>query len=1029
MLQLRLEELVGDVLGYTQEPAAPYRSKEEQFEPEMVHLFRTARRAGVKGIYVFQASPGNQILPPRPAVYVAEASSREQAREIHRSLWNLGYAPFLIVLLPEQVRVYTTFDYSVEATTPESGLLAEPDLTDPNLTIDTLRQVLADFTAYSIDTGRIWGSDCAQNLDASRRVDRRLLKHLESLSRALQRQGLSLQIAHALIGQYVYIRYLLDREVVSQEWLERNGVALDDVLGGNATAAGLRHMVEMLEARFNGDVFPIDFESSTAPSDKHVAEVASILSGGKFVAEGALQLPLSYKGFNAYDFRYIPIETLSAIYEQFLRAEGKGKEIGAIYTPEVAADYLLAEVNSISPLQGGMKVLDPACGSGIFLVLAYRRLIELELAQRDEHSLPLASLRSLLLDSIYGVEREPNACRVAELSLILTLLNYADADELLADTEFRFPSLHNTRIFESDFFDDQSAFWQESPRFDWIVGNPPWTKADPNEEQDQLTCRWIAQNRKNRPVGRMRVAEAFSWRVGDLLGPKGVVGLLHHATSLFNSTSETYRKRFFQAHEVLRVTNLSNLRDVLFGGRSSAPAATIVYRKSQEGQDKPSIVHYGPLLVNQASRVTQALWTITINESEVQPVSPQEAEGGKCVVWKLALWGTHRDKRALEQIRHQFPTTLAQLCKAQGWEGPSEGPQLRDIRRSKERLMPCQEIEGVKCLNLVRLNATTHYLTIPDGVLEDIPPEKRYLRIEGGSKGLKSIHAPHIFISSSWKDVIYSDQDFVNPSRQWVLAAPSEDADYLRALSIWLRSSLVRYYMFFHVPEWGVFRQAKRGLLGEAEQVPVPLFTAAQIERLSRLHGELIEEEKQRIQLDPSTPVGPSLQAKIDERVNAILDIPANIRVLVEDFVQMRMPLDQGKEALRRVTRCPDEQQLLTYAETLRNELDRFAGQKAHHKVAIAASGEFIECVVSITDARKQLPINVQFRDLRVEARLADIHASVGQRVSQWVYVQRGLRIFSGPTVRMYKTPRLTEWTRTQALNDADDLIAEILSA
>lgn len=51
------------------------------------------------------------------------------------------------------------------------------------------------------------------------------------------------------------------------------------------------------------------------------------------------------------------------------------------------------------------------------------------------------------------------------------------------------------------------------------------------------------------------------------------------------------------------------------------------------------------------------------------------------------------------------------------------------------------------------------------------------------------------------------------------------------------------------------------------------------------------------------------------------------------------------------------------------------------------------------------------------------------QRFSQWVYVQRSLRIFEDSRVYICKSPRLIDWTRTQALNDSDDIIAEILSA
>ena len=126
------------------------------------------------------------------------------------------------------------------------------------------------------------------------------------------------------------------------------------------------------------------------------------------------------------------LKTFSFIYEQFLHAEGKGKTIGAFYTPEYLADYLLAEINVVQSLKKGMKILDPSCGSGVFLVLAYRRLIEIELAGSSERNLHLAKLLELL-SSLYGLERELDACYVTEFSLILTLLNYTNVAELLSE--------------------------------------------------------------------------------------------------------------------------------------------------------------------------------------------------------------------------------------------------------------------------------------------------------------------------------------------------------------------------------------------------------------------------------------------------------------------------------------------------------------------------------------------------------------------------------------------------------------------
>jgi len=212
----------------------------------------------------------------------------------------------------------------------------------------------------------------------------------------LKSRGLGLPIIHALIGKYVYIRYLYDRRILSKEWLVENNITLDSVLSRNATLAGLLYLTEVLENRFNGAIFPLPSNIQVTLSDEIVSLVASTFKGDDPVS-GQLHLD-----FEAYDFSYIPVETLSSIYEQFLHSQGTGKKVGAVYTPEPVADYLLCELNESKPLQSGMKILDPCCGSGIFLVLAYRRLIELELAKKPNRTLPKPiELQKILCESIY----------------------------------------------------------------------------------------------------------------------------------------------------------------------------------------------------------------------------------------------------------------------------------------------------------------------------------------------------------------------------------------------------------------------------------------------------------------------------------------------------------------------------------------------------------------------------------------------------------------------------------------------------
>lgn len=986
-------------------------------EPLTEHFFRAAKKAGVQGAYLFQASPPEQkLLPPRPAVYVAEAKTREEAREIHRRLWNLGNAPFIVILLPNEIRVYTGFDFSL--TNEKQGLIKR--IID--LTFESLRDQLADFRSDSIDSGRIWETQ-SKYVIPEKRVDTHLLNNLNKLEQyLLKERNLDLPIIHALIGKYVYIRYLCDRKIISEEWLAENNINLVSVLSRNATLAGLLHLAEVLEDRFNGAIFPLPSNIEAILSDEVVSLVASTFKGDDILGQLHLDFP-------AYDFSYIPVETLSSIYEQFLHSQGTDKKVGAVYTPEPVADYLLCELNESNPLQSGMKILDPCCGSGIFLVLAYRRLIELALAQSPNNKLKPTELRKILCESIHGVERNKEACYVAEFSLILTLLNYIEPPDLHLNKQFKFPSLHNTQIFECDFFDDESDFWKQHKKFDWIVGNPPWIELKPETVDEELARSWIRKNIAERPATGNRVCEAFSWRVVDLLTPNGYVGLLIHAKSLFNHESEKYRKQFFVQHEVSRITNFSNLSYVLFGGRGEAPAATIIYRKALPEVDKPEIIHYGPFVANQLSNRPWennrklSTWSLTINESEIQIIPPEDAETGKPSVWKMALWGSCRDKKVVRRLSKFFKTTLGQLSHERGWslcQGLQLKPNMGGSITEDAFYLRDKNILDVKKLSNYR-DSHSYRFHIPFDAIQPIQPEICFIRRRGGKAGLSLINAPHLIINPAY--VLYSDLDFVIPDPQIGLSASKRDADYLRALSVFLSSSVSLYYLFFMSPQWGIDRN--RIFLKDIKDIPIPSFSRDQISELADLQKNLANSE--RLRLEPTS----HLQDNLDREIERIIGLPQNLSAVVGEFTKVRIQLNKGKATVS-ATKPPNEEHLYSYGECLRNELDVFTeGSGLRHKVSLIYSKQLIVCSVEFvrSDAPTSLDVTIEKAQGDLSLFLNYIQEKAKQRFSQWVYVQRSLRIFENLKVYICKSPRLIDWTRTQALNDSDDIIAEILSA
>jgi hypothetical protein len=979
-------------------------------DPRLVHHYRLAQKAGteagadaeVLGSYVYQTSLDDKLLPPRPAVFVARAGNEEQAREIHKRLWNLGECPFVLIVLPDVVRVYTGFNYSA-------------DDQKSTIVVDELADALRHFNAESIDTGRIW-KEQAKYLGSDKRVDYRLLSNLKELSTLLKVQhGLSSAVAHALIGKYIYFCYLRDRGILGDEWLGEHDIRAQDVFGREATAQGFGRLAQALQTQFNGDIFPlpVDDDGSWREGDA-VPTLARIFHGDS--TDGQLALD-----FGVYDFSFIPVELLSSIYEQFLKEEGGGEDDGVVYTPEALADYVLAELEAVHPLELTHKVLDPCCGSGIFLVLAYRRLIERLWSEQNQRPSAQA-MKQLLQENIFGIEKDREACDITAFSLLLTLMSHLEPPELQKNTE-QFPALVGTNIFHSDFFDDACPIFQKEMRFDWVLGNPPWTSANEKNPDHQRALDWMREAAKvKREVGRRRLDEAFTWRAGDVLQPKGHAALLIMATSLFNSSSSDYRKGFFAAFHAKRVTNLSNFLRILFTGpqgkRAEAPATCLVYGKFLQQNQRESILHFGPFVANQAPLSTKGrnrnAWTITLYEGDIQQIDYQDAVDDAPCLWKTALWGGYQDRRALSRLKHILPRTLGEVADERGWL-LCKGTDTKSLNStSAAHLISVPELKNQRILETEHL--TTRF-ALSEDALRVLGPENWFARKQDGFKSVGLIAAPHVVLTA--EVAIYSDLDFVIPTPKIGIAA-EHDGEYLKATTLYLNSSVARYAHFFHSALWGI----SIGTINQenVRTIPFTNLTTQHIKKLTATYDELAKREQDH--LARHAPLqGPALdlQDEVDAAVAQALGIPDDISSVARDFFQVRYQLIKGKTG-DSASKPPTKTQLEEYAEQLRLQVDDFA--RRHHCITIRAGREAIIATVEVTLEQSTLPVTV-CDDLSSAGR--DIMRQVREQHSQWAYVQRSVRIYDGPRVHIIKSARLLDWTRTQAIQDAGELIADVL--
>ena len=331
-------------LGYDQ--SANYlQGKALEADRDFGHVFRKAQeKCNLHGAYVLNGAKFDKSRGSVPTVFVCQANTEQEAREIHRKVWNQNAVPFLLVISTGWVRLYPAFQYERDVTgQPLAGALR---------VLDDFRNVasqLGPIQASEIDNGGVWRV-LGRSVTPDSRVDWELLDNLNALDRWLERDGVTdRRLAHAMIGKFVYLQYLRQRDILSDNRLIRWGIDPALVFGQNAKMVTFIELVHHVDEWLNGSVFPLSQQKIREFGAERLRKVASVFHG-----EDALsgQLPL----FDVYDFSFIPIETLSVIYEQFLHAiinpsgTSEGRTRGAYYTPVPLVNYMLDRLDTRQPL-------------------------------------------------------------------------------------------------------------------------------------------------------------------------------------------------------------------------------------------------------------------------------------------------------------------------------------------------------------------------------------------------------------------------------------------------------------------------------------------------------------------------------------------------------------------------------------------------------------------------------------------------------------------------------------------------------
>lgn len=964
--------------------------------------------------------------PPLAIVAQFEAGvSDETLRELHRLSWNFSHAPTLVTIEPALIRVWSCCEA-------------------PNPDLDIDRYLVQSLTAGQLrgDDGNDLDARAARALhwinlvsgqffvehsvrfDRDGRADQMLLGNLRQIREVLAGQGLiDDDICHDLLARIIFVQFLFDRKdqdgnaalsVAKLHRLQKDGILKD---AHDSFDAILRdygetyRLFDWLNTKFNGDLFPGKGDSPEARAQgwakemevvepRHLTLLAEFIRGDLDLTSRQMCL------WPQYAFDVIPLEFISSIYETFVTE--RASRDGIFYTPPYLVDFVLDRVLPWEGAEWDLKILDPACGSGIFLVKSFQRLVHRWKQANPGEPVRAETLRRLLERNIFGVDKDPHAVRVACFSLYLAMCDEIEPRHYW--TQVTFPSMRQRRLVCSDFFcEDQKGFntAQDADSYDLVIGNAPWGDGVITD----AALEWASEESHEWTVPNNDIGGLFLAKGAQLVKCDGRVALIQSANSLlFNISGKAsdFRAELFSRHRVEAVYNLSALRFRVFKRKthttktSAAPACIMILRR-----DIPAAEDQFPYISPKHVRPLVDEFTIVVEPSDLQSLTVQDAVSDP-LVWSKLMWGNARDLQLIRKLQG-FPS----LRKLEATHSIAHQQGITFGDREK----PAPHLDGKRLFdatmfppgNILAINARDF------DVVEGLKIHSK------ASTGLEAFSWPQIIIKHSWTKLTGRFQARINASedQEGILCNQSyfsvhADPSILEAACIAHNSKIAVYFHFLTSGRFAAYRPklSKDEILG----LPIPAPVAGLTDDIANY-------------------------VELDERAFELFGLKDAERVLVEDAIDYT--LDgfvggdgaKGDQRTSQLGNAEADAHLRAYCEYFMRVLKAgFGGGDSVAATIYQTASEAMPYRLVAFELGAHADPAVQVKKVQSGALLEQFErlSLKGDGVGGSIFNQRVARIYDAssgvPTIFVVKPDQKRFWTRSMGLQDGDEVALDLFT-
>lgn len=602
-------------------------------------IVEDARKYHADAVYVRRFSDGKTAVPQVYLYDFEDKFDEQDLINLRKRLWNFGQVPLIMVFTRTEVKIFNCYHSPFDK---RGDVISKPfEIIQLASQAQKHLDLRKSFSGKKLDNGSFWDSFYGKKIKREDSAYVQLLNQLKDIRKSLVKAGvLSQELTERLLILSIMVKYLEDRRDQ-----DGNGVFPNGFFARFAPEA--KSYQELLSVRgacvklfnylgeyFNGKFFEITPEEQSAFSQADLSAFAEIFISGRVAGR-------QYQLWQHYSFEDLPVELISNIYEEFLDKE-HAKKKGAVYTPPYLVNLLIDECMPIQEPRQRFKVLDPACGSGVFLVSAYKRLI---IWWRQSHGWQrpgkehLPALKQLLRENIFGVDVEKSAAQLTMFSLTLTLCDELSPKEIWE--ELKFDNLQDKNLFHADFF---SLLLEEKlPRdFDLVIGNPPFV-SELSEPARQIDSR--SRTDLGRPaVPDKQLALLFLEQAPSFVKPETgkVCLIIKSGPLLYNAGSLAFRRHVFTRYQVDYIFDFTPLEAVLFHG-AQVETAAIFLTNQQPQQDE---------LYHITFRRTQASSEqvyFDLDAYDIHPVRYEDALN-RSLVWKANLLGGGRLHHLLRRV-------------------------------------------------------------------------------------------------------------------------------------------------------------------------------------------------------------------------------------------------------------------------------------------------------------------------------------------------------------------------------------------